>query len=367
MLTSRLGFTRTTARQSQTFHSFLFLFSQLFCFSLPLISLSPAWRCFWKCGCLVFHPTPSSMLNCFISRWVLWLSFTHDTFINHTQTCAVLNPHTHPTLFLLLLSGPWFIYLFFLVLLNCLFLPSRGFPSAEPGFPPFISRTGSSMMLSVTDVCVFVCSGACFYMCFSLIIIIDVVTVFLLIEHFHGDLVCITLSWHQSPPVFVVSVSLPPSLLLRCLIGPSFSVPPFLFLSLSSLHSGAPSSFWVEPQSNAFKLVLLFTFPLSLHITPSLSPFLLSLSPSLLLLVLCLRHIHTFGVFVALFVCVCVSSLCSYSSGGKGSNVAVTSVYVPCLLCLLPPPLSLYSSPLLKHVFVLCVFFCVCVFKQGFS
>lgn len=137
MLTSRLGFTRTTARQSQTFHSLLFLFSRLFCFSLPLISLSPAWRCFWKCGCLVFHPTPSSMLNCFISRWVLWLSFTHDTFINHTQTCAVLYPHTPPHI----ISSSFvrtMIYLsfFFLVLLNCLFLPSRGFPSAEPGSPP---------------------------------------------------------------------------------------------------------------------------------------------------------------------------------------------------------------------------------------
>lgn len=365
MLTSRLGFTRTTARQSQTFHSLLFLFSRLFCFSLPLISLSPAWRCFWKCGCLVFHPTPSSMLNCFISRWVLWLSFTHDTFINHTQTCAVLYPHTPPHI----ISSSFvrtMIYLsfFFLVLLNCLFLPSRGFPSAEPGSPPpspFISRTGSSMMLSVTDVCVFVCSGACFYMCFSLIIIIDVVTVFLLIEHFHGDLVCITLSWHQSPPVFVVSVSLPPSLLLRCLIGPSFSVPPFLFLSLSSLHSGTPSSFWVEPQSNAFKLVLLFTLPLwSLHITPSLSPFLLSLSPSLLLLVLCLRHIHTFGVFVALFVCVCVFSvLIQQRRKGKqrGSNLSVCT-----LSSLSSPssPFSLFKSPSQTCLCVVCFFLCVC-------
>lgn len=362
MLTSRLGFTRTTARQSQTFHSFLFLFSRLFCFSLPLISLSPAWRCFWKCVCLVFHPTPSFMLNCFISRWVLWLSFTHDTFINHTQTCAVLYPHTHPTLFLLLLSGPWFIYLSFSRFAK-LSLPSyQRFSKCRTGLPPpFISRTGPSMMLSVTDVCVFVCSGACFYMCFSLIIIIDVVTVFLLIEHFHGDLVCITLSWHQSPSVFVVSVSLPPSLLLRCLIGPSFSVPPFLFLSLSSLHSGAPSSFWVEPQSNAFKLVLLFTLPLwSLHITPSLSPFLLSLSPSLLLLVLCLRHVHTFGVFVALFVCVCVFSvLIQQRRKGKqrGSNLSVCT-----LSSLSSPssPFSLFKSPSQTCLCVVCFFLCVC-------
>lgn len=212
-------------------------------------------------------------LPCFPSHTLIHVKLFHISVsalvVIHTR--HIYKPHRHaqfstptptPHYFFFFCQDRDLFIFFFLDLLNCLFLPSRGFPSAEPGFPPFISRTGSSMMLSVTDVCVFVCSGACFYMCFSLIIIIDVVTVFLLIEHFHGDLVCITLSWHQSPPVFVVSVSLPPSLLLRCLIGPSFSVPPFLFLSLSSLHSGTPSSFWVEPQSNAFKLVLLFTLPL---------------------------------------------------------------------------------------------------------
>lgn len=61
---------------------------------------------------------------------------------------------------------------------------------------------------------------------------------------------------------------------------------------------------------------------------------------------------HTSGVFVAL----CVSSLCSYSSGEKGSTAAVISVYVPCLSVL-----SLYCVfflfCLLLHVPSFCVYY----------
>ncbi len=136
--------------------------------------------------------------------------------------------------------------------------------------------------------------------------------------------------WCQLFPVSVVSVSLPPSLLLWCLIRLSFSVPP-LSVSLFLFPLWHLISLWVDPpHSWVFTCTPLYPF---LFHCISIHPFPPYFSPSPLphppFLVLC---DHTFGVFCG-SVCMCVS-LCSYSSGGEGNNVAVPSVYVPCLPCL---------------------------------
>lgn len=122
------------------------------------------------------------------------------------------------------------------------------------------------------------------------------------------------------PQVFVVSASLPPTLLLLVYNETSslslflFSMPSHLFLGWSSKTSGF--------------LVFLYSF-ISFIVFWSTPLFLLSHPFSPLVCVT-----TTFVYSVALCV-----SLCLYSSGGEGNNVAVPSVYVPCL----PRLTSLFS------------------------
>lgn len=109
-----------------------------------------------------------------------------------------------------------------------------------------------------------------------------------------------------------------------------------------------PSRFGLNLQSSVF----LFSFIVYQTIRTSL-PLLSFFLPSCSV---CMLYVTT--PFVYLWLCAYVSSLCSYSSGGKGNNVAVTSVYVPCLPCLVSLSflfLSLPSHKLLKfHVFLNC-------------
>lgn len=118
--------------------------------------------------------THSSIFYCFISRWVLWLSYAHNIFIKYK--CA----HIHtvytllcPPLFPLLLSR--FIYLSLLFfLLNCVFLPIRGFDCAEfflnffVGVYVFFNQDWDLHKIvyyRCVCVCAWVCVSVCVYMC----------------------------------------------------------------------------------------------------------------------------------------------------------------------------------------------------------
>ncbi len=454
MLTSKLEFKRTIARQSRTFCSFsrLLLLSS----SLPLI-LSPACRfLMWLSR---FHLTHSSILYCFISRWVLWLSHAHNIFIN---TNVHTHAHTHIHTYSLHTSLPpvfsssfvkTLIYLYFLVVfvLNCLFFPIKGFACAElffkfwglffqPGLEP--AWHWVLQMCVCVCVCVRVCAcvrvGACAEVCVCVVYMCVCSAVFLcshcslcpgthtvsvtLFESIVIVCVCLWLcisicmcillivviavcdrgavdwafSWWLClyNPVLAPAT---PSVCGKCFsstftaasvsnqtlfLCPSFS---FCLSFLSPLWH--PISFWVEPPPNTlwFLPVLLCT-PFLFH-RVSIHPCLPYFSPSpfplppFLVLCVCAMCDHTFGVFVALCVCVCVcmcvcvcvSSLCSYSSGGKGDNVAVPSVYVPCLPCLVSLSLFLFflsfslTQTLGNSVFLICHVSMLCLYHgRGF-
>lgn len=111
---------------------------------------------------------------------------------------------------------------------------------------------------------------------------------------------------------------------------PSFSSCLYLLSPLWHLIS-----FWVDLPL-FFLVPLCIPFFLSLCTNSSLSPL---PPPSFLPPRLLVLFVTTTLVY---FVALCVSSLCLYSSGGEGNNVAVPSVYVPCLSCLVSLSLFLF-------------------------
>lgn len=161
------------------------------------------------------------------------------------------------------------------------------------------------------------------------------------IDYFHGDLVYITLLWHQSPPVSVVSVSLHLHCCFRCLIRLSFSVQPSLSVSFFSHSTVAPhlvSGSTFDPP---------YTSSLSLCVKPSK---LLSLSLPSSSLPCCCVYACVATPFVYMWLCVCVFFvLIQQRRKGKqrGSNLSVCTLSSPSHLSLF----SFHSHTLLKcHV-----------------
>ena len=383
MKNSKLEFRSTTARQSSTFCSFSLFFSPL------LLSLSHPTACmdvFNSCR-PVFHPTHSSILCCFISQWVLWLSYAHNRSMcahRHTHTHMQLKHFSDPYYFLFFVRT--LIHLSFVdLLLNCLFLPVKDvLPLLE--FWGLL-RTGTSMILYIPGVRVCVCVWV--YVCASVCVLYSTYSLTLFLSHcclpFDCCSVCVCLwicvsisvclfadcrhccccdhgavDWASSWWYCVYYTVLSPA--TRSVCGKSFSstftaasvsnqtlsLSLVLFLSLSFL-STLLHLFLGQTTTNSpwFLLIFLCTafLSLSLCIHPSLSPSPLPPFPFWFFVYPpCVTLVY---LWLCVCVFVCVSSLCSYSSGGEGNNVAVTSVYVPCLPCLvsLSLSLSLFSLP----------------------
>lgn len=165
-----------------------------------------------------------------------------------------------------------------------------------------------------------------------------------------------------TPTLSVVSASLPPSLLLRCLIGLSFSVPPSPSICIFSLHRG-PSPLFRFISHQIFSFSFFFSclsvsplfFPLSWRNNPSPSP-LISSSPRPSFLpfpgFVC---DHNFGVFCGT-VCVCVCLLCAYTAAEERET---TWQYPQCMYPVFPVS-TLSLSFFLSRTLGTALFFLIC-------